>query len=238
MKKLTAGIFTVILGLTTVDAFAAIPTQAYVDSAVEYALEQAEAAQQTANAAAPQATTYTKTEVDNLVNGVSGSLTGYVTDGEFTEFQTSNTAAIADAKKAGTDAATAAQAAATAAAAAQQTADAAAPQATTYTKTEVDNLVNGVSGSLAGYVTDGEFTEFQTSNTAAIADAKKAGTDAATAAAAAATAAAAAQQTADSKLQVTGTCPAGATCYLDATGAIQVAVDTFDSSKLNGASTN
>lgn len=157
MKKLTAGIFTVILGLTTVDAFAAIPTQAYVDSAVEYALDQAEAARATANAAAPQATTYTKTEVNDLVNGVSGSLTGYVTDGEFTEFQTSNTAAIADAKKAGTDAATAA---------------------------------------------------------------------------------AAAQQTADSKLQVTGTCPAGKTCYLDATGAIQVAVDDFDSSKLNGASTN
>ena len=44
MKKLTAGIFTVILGLTTVDAFAAIPTQAYVDDAIEYALEQAAAA--------------------------------------------------------------------------------------------------------------------------------------------------------------------------------------------------
>ncbi len=146
MKKLTAGIFTVILGLTTVDAFAAIPTQAYVDDAIEYALEQAEAAQATADLAAPQATTYTKTEVDNLVNGVSGSLSGYVTDGEFTEFQTSNTAAIAEAKKAGTDAA---------AAAAQ------------------------------------------------------------------------AQATADSKLAVTGTCPVGKTCYLDSTGAIQVAVDTY-----------
>ena len=44
---------------------------------------------------------------------------------------------------------------------------------------------------------------------------------------AAAAAAEAAQQTADSKLAVTGTCPAGETCYLDSTGAIQVAVKTY-----------
>ena len=139
MKKLTAGIFATILGLTTVNAFAAIPTQNYVDSAVG-------SVQATASAAALNAadaldkiskldTTYvseneltakgyaTTTDVQNATNDMAtktwvgdekflkeANLAGYaktadvVTNEEFTTFEGTNSLAIADAKKAGTDA--------------------------------------------------------------------------------------------------------------------------------------
>lgn len=83
MKKLTAGIFTVMLGLVAVDANAAITSKQYVDDALK-----------------------TKAGVAEL-NAVKATAEGAVQTTEFTTFQTTNTAAIADAKKAGTDAAAA-----------------------------------------------------------------------------------------------------------------------------------
>lgn len=81
MKKLTAGIFATILGLTTVNAFAAtagtkVASTNYVDGAVA-----------AANA-------YTDTKVSN----VNTSLGDYVNKVDFGQFKTENTAAIATAK--------------------------------------------------------------------------------------------------------------------------------------------
>lgn len=66
--------------------------------------------------------------------------------------------------------------------------------------TEHDNAIKALQDALANYVLTSTFTEFQSSNTAAIADAKKAGTDAQDAAATAQSAAEAAQGTADNAL--------------------------------------
>ncbi len=102
MKKLTAGIFATILGVTAMGAAdAAVTSKGYVDAAVgavaqsvtdlgtnvarDYATKQAlETAEDTlqqninavaevANAAAPQVTTYTKEEVDAKIAGVDGA---------------------------------------------------------------------------------------------------------------------------------------------------------------------
>ena len=234
MKKLTAGIFATILGLTAIDAYAAIPTQNYVDSAVG-------SVQATASTAAMNAadaldkiskldTTYvtegelsgkgyaTTGYVDNATNDMAtqtwvgnekflkeANLAGYaktadvVTNEEFATFEETNSLEIAAAKKAGTDA----QATADANALAIQNLD------TTYvtegelsgkgyaTTGYVDNATNDMAtqtwvgnekflkeANLAGYaktadvVTNEEFTTFEANNTAAIADAKLAGTNA------------------------------------------------------------
>lgn len=81
MKKLTAGIFTVMLGLVAVNANAAITSQKYVDDGLALKADKTALAE-------------VKTTAD-----------GAVQTADFTTFQTTNTAAIADAKKAGTDAA-------------------------------------------------------------------------------------------------------------------------------------
>lgn len=84
MKKLTAGIFTVMLGLSVaVDANAAITSKKYVDDALALKAD------------------------TSALNAVKTTADGAVQTTEFTTFQTTNTAAIADAKKAGTDAAAA-----------------------------------------------------------------------------------------------------------------------------------
>ena len=95
MKKLTAGIFATILGVTAMGAAdAAVTSKGYVDAAVgavatsvsnTYATKQAladekstlqqniNAVAEVANAAAPQVTTYTKEEVDAKIAGVDGA---------------------------------------------------------------------------------------------------------------------------------------------------------------------
>ena len=222
MKKLTAGIFTVILGLTTVDAFAAIPTQAYVDDAIEYALEQA--------AAAVYDDTGVKADIEANALAAQSAATAAG------QAQSAAEAAQAQADKGVADAATAAaaaQSAADAAAAAQAGVNTLSGKVGTVPADKT--VVQMISEAQSSATYDDE--EVRGLITAAQAQADKGVADAATAqaqadkgvadAAAAAAQAQAAQATADSKLAVTGTCPAGETCYLDSTGAIQVAVKTY-----------
>ena len=123
MKKLTAGIFATILGLTTVNAFAAaagkkVASTNYVDGAV----------------AAANAYTDTK------VSGVNTALDGYMKVDAFNTFKTENTAAIESA-------ASAAQTAAinTAASDATTKANKALTDAKAYTDTKVGTLPQGTA---------------------------------------------------------------------------------------------
>lgn len=85
MKKLTAGIFATILGLTTVNAFAAnqsgVASTQYVRGAMD--------------AAVTSANTYTDTKIGT----VNTSLGDYVKNADFTQFQVTNTEAIKTAKE-------------------------------------------------------------------------------------------------------------------------------------------
>ena len=82
MKKLTAGIFATILGLTAIDAYAAIPTQNYVDSAVG-------SVQATASAAAVNAA--------DALDKISKLDTTYVTEDELSGKGYATTGDVADA---------------------------------------------------------------------------------------------------------------------------------------------
>lgn len=71
MKKLTAGIFTIMLGLVAVDANAAITSKAYVDD--KFATKETVESLETNKA--DKATTYTKTEVDTKLGDKQNNLT-------------------------------------------------------------------------------------------------------------------------------------------------------------------
>ena len=72
MKKLTAGIFATILGLTAVDAFAAVPTGKYNVASVKYVNEAMKAAQ--------TAATYDDTEVRGLISAADAKGAQGITD--------------------------------------------------------------------------------------------------------------------------------------------------------------
>ena len=72
MKKLTAGIFATILGLTAVDAFAAVPTGKYNVASVKYVDEAMKAAQ--------TAATYDDTEVRQLISAADAKGAQGITD--------------------------------------------------------------------------------------------------------------------------------------------------------------
>ena len=293
MKKLTAGIFATILGVTAMGAAdAAVTSKGYVDAALATKANASEvstlsstvsghttaiadlqdadttlqgnidAVALVANAAAPQATTYTKTEVDNAIAAVDGAasvqaLTGRVTtaEGEIDALQTKTAGLGSAAYTESTAYATAAQGA-TADATAQTVAGygdivthdasefataaqgakadtavqpAAINDMATKTWVGTQNYVDETELAAKGYltehqsladyaktadvVTNEEFTTFETSNTAAIAAAQKAGDDAAAAAAtadgkavAAQAAAEAAQATANAAIKAPAAC--------------------------------
>lgn len=175
MKKLTAGIFATILGLTAVDAFAAaagtpVASTNYVQGAIQSLTVE--------KVGTSDATSYIKSvsETNGKISAESGTLatvattgayddlTGtpdltvyaksaeldatYVTETELTNSQNDQNATIAST-----------YATQTALNAVKATADAAAPQATTYTKTEVDGLIAASEyddTALAGRVTTAE----------------------------------------------------------------------------------
>ncbi|MEE1030409.1 MAG: hypothetical protein UIC65_05290 [Alphaproteobacteria bacterium] len=128
MKKLTAGIFATILGLTAVDAFAAVPTDMTKVATTNYVAGALNAAKSYTDSAvagkADKSTTYTKDEVDGLVGNVNTSLEGYVTTQTYNTDQGNQNTAIQAAQKTATDAATAASAADTKAQTAQNEVDA------------------------------------------------------------------------------------------------------------------
>ena len=152
MKKLTAGIFATILGLTTVNAFAAtagtkVASTNYVDGAVAAANE------------------YT----DQKVGGIETDLAGYVKTGDFGEFKTENTAAIATAKsEAIADAATAAAGLYETKESAKAYETKANASATYATKDEIKDMAT--SGQITGLDTRVGAIEADYLKTAAIAD--------------------------------------------------------------------
>ncbi|MDW2995540.1 MAG: hypothetical protein R8M71_01045 [Alphaproteobacteria bacterium] len=252
MKKLTAGIFATILGLTAIDAYAAIPTQNYVDEAM--------------GAAVTSANSYTDTKVGEIV---VPDVSSFAT----TTYVNTQDAATLDSAKSYAD-----QAEADAVATAKAYTDQAELDANAYTDTKVGNL--GTSTDVVSYVGaqgylkaadvsgKAEKTYVDDQDAATLSEAKtyadQAEADAvATAKAytdqaeldAVATAKGYADETFMTKTDhetfatkiavieaeqdtqdeaiakkqnaFTGTCPAGATCYVDATGVIQVAVDKY-----------
>lgn len=116
---------------------------------------------------------------------------------EFDGFKTTNSADIADAKKAGTDAQTTANEAVAAAGNAQKD----ATQALADAKAADDKAVAANNNANTRVLTS-DFNEFKTTNSAAIADAKKAGTDAQTTANEAVTAAGVADEKAEARLLI------------------------------------
>ena len=126
MKKLTAGIFATILGLTTVNAFAA--TQDGVAST------------QYVRGAMTAAETAAKAYTDTKVGTVNMALDGYMKVDAFDTFKIANTAAIKSAADAAQEAATNA-----ATANAEQAATAAETAAKAYTDTKVGTLPQGTA---------------------------------------------------------------------------------------------
>ena len=161
MKKLTAGIFATILGLTTVNAFAA--NQSGVAS-TQYVRGAMDAAVTTAN-------TYTDTKIGT----VNTSLGDYVKNADFTQFQTTNTAAI---NKAASDA--------QAAAISEAATAAARLYATNEALGTVETTANAASGNALQALSKAEnavtsATDALTAANAAKSDAATAKSDAATA---------------------------------------------------------
>ena len=112
--------------------FAGLDSQGNLTDSGKKASDFATAAQGAkADAAAPQATTYNKTEVDGKLAGKADKVSGAVS-GDFAGLDANGN--LTDSGKKASDFATAAQGA---------KADAAAPQATTYNKTEVDAALAG-----------------------------------------------------------------------------------------------
>lgn len=162
-------------------------------SKAQTAQDAADAAQTKANSAYELASTkVTMVQVEAKDYATKTEAQGYTNDvlGTSEDGSTENT--VYGAKKAAAEALSAAQGA-------QRTADTAVTNAATA-QTTAENAATAASNANDNAntrVLKTEFATFQTSNTAAIADAKKAGTDAASAAKAA-------QQTADGALQRTG----------------------------------
>lgn len=149
MKKLTAGIFATILGLTTVNAFAATQDGVASTGYVRGAMAAAETA--------------AKAYTDTKVSGVNTALDGYMKVDTFNTFKTENTAAIESA-------ASAAQTAAinTAASDATTKAGQALTDAKAYTNTMVGTLpadaadvVTYVNTKTSGIATEKDLTTLQ-----------------------------------------------------------------------------
>ena len=149
MKKLTAGIFATILGLTTVNAFAATQDGVASTGYVRGAMAAAETA--------------AKAYTDTKVSGVNTALDGYMKVDAFNTFKTENTAAIESA-------ASAAQTAAinTAASDATTKAGQALTDAKAYTNTMVGTLpadaadvVTYVNTKTSGIATEKDLTTLQ-----------------------------------------------------------------------------
>lgn len=314
MKKLTAGIFATILGLTAIDAYAAIPTQNYVDEAMGAAVTSANAytdkkvgeivvpdvsdfatttyvdnqdattlntaktyADGVAAQAESDANAYTNTKVGNLGTstdvvsyvGAQGYLKAadvsgkadktYVDQAELDAVATAN--AYTDAEigaigemtvKAYVDDKTSNIASGTDLQALQQTVSGHTTSITELREASATHALASDVTALEGRVTTAEeqiTSEHDTNvtqgnqidainqtlaNKANSADVytkeeANAAFDAKNAAAGALADAKAYTNTELAKKQnaFTGTCPAGATCYVDATGAIQVAVDKY-----------
>ena len=187
MKKLTAGIFATILGLTAMGAAdAAIPTQNYVDEAVG-------SVRSTVTGIANNIATYG----DIVTHNVSEFATAAQGTKADTALQAADLNGYAKTADLGTAAFTPSTDYATAAQGTK--ADNAATTIATYgdiVTHNVSEFATAAQGALADtalqeadladyaktadVVTNSEFATFETSNTAAIADAKKAGTDAQT----------------------------------------------------------
>ena len=203
MKKLTAGIFATILGLTAIDAYAAIPTQNYVDEAMGAAVTSAKSytdseigniGDMTVKAyvdAAKNAASYDDTALAGRVKTLEDA--GYITNAALTDYATKTYAETE---------ADAAQAAAIAAAATDATtkANAAEAAAIATAKGYADETFMTKTAHESFATKIGVIEVEQVAQNEAIAKKQNA---------------------------FTGTCPAGATCYVDATGAIQVAVDKY-----------
>ena len=224
MKKLTAGIFATILGVTAMGAAdAAVTSKGYVDTAVatakaaaiadaekyideaelaasqdaqdaaiagayvdktsygtdKTALEQSIAGvKATADAAAPQATTYTKAEVDDAIAAVNGATAIAGLEQSIADINTAQ--GVQDGKITALETASATHATKTELTTAQNTlqgnidavsavANAAAPQATTYSKTDVDGLISGVTNDSAKYIDEAELAASQDAQNTTIA---------------------------------------------------------------------